>query len=883
MERVQVQDQNSVNMRYSMLSAAVVFFVSFGVYMASIAPSIAFWDCGEYTAAGHSLGIPHPPGNPLFVLLMRVASMAFFFFEDVGYRMNFAAALSSSLTAVFIYLTITQATKLFIGAPDTPQKQAATHIGGVVGGLFAAFGYTFWFSAVETSVYNFSMLNIAICTWMMLLWAQSKAADRDRLLVLVAFLGFLGIGLHMYSMIIFPSAFLFMILWDEDKRKDWRLWITGLLMASILYNLSFFIKVGPAVLLITLLMYLTSKESARKWRLCFFFSLFAIIGYSVHLFIPIRSALEPMINEGHPATWEALIGFLERQQYGSESMVRRMFWRRGYWSNQFGIDGHMGFGGFHITQFFRFDIADTERSFFAAGFIQGMAKLFLYLIPTAFMIYGWTYLFKKNKAAAVFLISLTLVTTIGMVFYMNFADGNRPERFEHEWWVRMGQPDPMPTVHREVRVRDYFFTAGFMYFGMWIGLAASCLLHALFSSRDKISRTVTAPVCAVLLAVSPVLPARSNFPLSTRANDWVPFDSAYNMLNSCEPNGIIITNGDNDTFPLWALQEAYGIRTDIRVVNLSLANTDWYNKQLRKLEPRVPMSFTESELNLLRPEIMDQPKPRGRPCPRRLQLPEAEITVTLPEATIQARGRDTVCLRQWRVQDKMVINIVNANAWERPIYFASTVSPDNYMGLGPFLRNEGLVLRIMPEQVTARNQYNLERVLALIDTVYKLRGAGDAVNNATTTRHLQTYLQIAFDMRRPMDAIRRDLEVQRMMVRAATEIQEEETDTQTADSNTLATDDPALEALRERLEEAERDYERKMGIMTRYLERLVEILHWDWRPRWIFSEFLIEHGKADEAIAMLEHAIATERDPEHLTYYESILEQAKMEIGIGRP
>jgi len=212
----QVLNHNQDNARYNAFSAFLVFIISFGVYLATVAPTVAFWDCGEYIGAGHSLGIPHPPGNPLFVLMMRVSSILLPFFEDVGYRMNFIVALSSSLTAVFIYLIIVEAAKLFIGIPDTMQKRIAMYGGGIIGGLFAAFGYTFWFSAVETSVYNLSMLNIAICTWLMLKWAQSKNADRDKLLVLVAFLGFLGIGLHMYSMIIFPPAFLFMVMWDEN-------------------------------------------------------------------------------------------------------------------------------------------------------------------------------------------------------------------------------------------------------------------------------------------------------------------------------------------------------------------------------------------------------------------------------------------------------------------------------------------------------------------------------------------------------------------------------------------------------------------------------------------------------------------------------------------
>jgi len=873
--------QNKECQRYNVIAALFVFVVSMGVYLATVAPTVAFWDCGEYIGASHSLGIPHPPGNPLFVLMMRVASIFFPFFEDIGYRMNFAVALSSALTAMVLYLVIVEAGKLFIGKPDTFQKKIMLSVGGIVGGLFAAFGYTFWFSAVETSVYNLSMLTLAICTLLMLRWAKSQKPDRDKLLILVAFLGFLGIGLHMYTMIIFPSAFLFMILWDEKKRKDWRLWFTGITMAAIIYNLSAFLWLGPITLAITLVMSTIRSSGTRggcfiaisiialiimsqfvpsganflswffslspllilisvmlvavmilaaieetnpvqkaQWQLCFFFALFAIIGYSVHLFIPIRSALEPMINENHPSTLQAFIGFLERKQYGSESMVSRMFWRRGNWSNQFGIEGHMGFGGFHLTQFFRFDTADTQESLFKAGFLPGISKLFIYLVPTAFMLYGWFYMWKKKAPAAVFLITLTLVTTIGMVFYMNFADGNRPEKFDYQQWMRMGQPGPEPTVHREVRVRDYFFTAGFMYFGMWIGMAACCLLHALFNSKDSMVRKI-APVMAVLLAVTPVIPAVKNFNLSTRAGDWVAYDYAYNLLNSCEPNGIIFTNGDNDTFPLWALQEAYGVRNDVRVVNLSLVNTDWYIKQLKKLEPQVPISYSEEEIERLQPQINPFQEPRLH------TLRRANLTFVLPGIQEQ---------RVLRVQDMMVLNIVDATAWSKPIYFAMTVSDDNLMGLAPFLRAEGLVYRLMPERVTGDNHYNIERMIEMIDSVYLMRGIGKAQFNDTSRRLLTNYLQLALDLRRPMERLRRDK-------------------------------DPR-----------HREY---LEIAAKFMDNCVELMPWDWRMRAVRHELFMDNDMYREAKQAMEQAIA--KDPDNAARYRDMLAQANNALDRVKP
>jgi hypothetical protein len=543
-----------------------------------------------------------------------------------------------------------------------------------------------------------------------------------------------------------------------------------------------------------------------------------------------------------------------------------MFWRRGLWSNQLGIEEHIGFGGFHLTQFFRLNPNDTAVSFFRAGFIQGLAKLIIYLIPTAFMFYGWSYFYKKNRRTATFLIALTLLTTIGMVLYMNFADGLRPERYEYEQWVRAGQPGPMPTVHREVRVRDYFFTAGFMYLGMWMGLAGVCLLHALFTSKDELMKKYVAPLCAAALTLSPILPAVANYNLSTRAGDWVPYDYAYNLLNSCEENGILFTNGDNDTFPLWALQEAYGVRKDVRIVNLSLVNTDWYIKQLKKLEPIVPISYTEADINNLQPQLNPFDKPRQH------TLKGAGITFTLPGIETQ---------RVLRVQDKMVLNIVDATKWTKPIYFAMTVSDDNLMGLDPYLQAQGLVYKLMRERVTMDNRYNLDRTVATIDSTFSLRGIGKAKANDTSRRLLTNYLQIAFDLRSPMDRLKRDAEALKAEAAEAAETAAApppKADGKAKDTtaNQISAQETAAIA-KERAEQAEKRYMEKRASVVAFLDKCVELMPWDWRARGIHHEFLLDHEMYNEAAAAIERSIA--EDPENRVRYEPLLERANAAKG----
>ena len=826
--------------RYNSIIALAVFAISFLLFVMTVAPTVAFWDCGEYIAAGHSMGVPHPPGNPLFMLMLRVSSILLPFFKDIGYRMNFLVVLFSAATAMMVYLITVRVAIAMVGFPDTKWKRLTVYIGGIVGGLFAVTGTTFWFSAVEASEANPAMFFVAMATWLILVWAQSNDPKRDRLLILLTYISFLGIGVHMYSMIILPPVFLFIMLWDKEKRTDWRMWLTAILIGMVIKDLPLFIWVGGAAVIGTLAMSIMEGPNQKKWRFCFWVALFAFVGFTSHLYLPIRSSLHPMINENAPSNWVAFKDYLLRKQYGSDDMFSRMFWRRGTWAHQFGIDGHMGYGGFHLTQFFQFNPLDTERSFFQDGFLIGWAKLFVYLIPTGLMLYGWYYLLKKNRNIGILLISLFLLTSVVMVLYMNFADGLKPEYRDYMYWIKSGKQGPMPTVHREVRVRDYFFAASFMYLGMWVGVAASAIMHYLFSNKNRMLRTTLAPVVAVLFLVSPVLPITQNFEKSSRRGDWVPYDYAYNLLNSCEKDGIIFTNGDNDTFPLWALQEAYGIRTDVRIVNLSLLNTKWYIKQMKAHEPKVPISYSDEQIDALSHSlnpIVEQ---------TRYKLPGAGITINLP-----TRNE----LNALRVQDQMVVNIVDANRWRKPIYFAVTVSDDNLMGIGPYLKMQGLVYRVMPYEVPESERMDISRTVTLLDKVYQFRGLADGTARLNDTseklmsNYAAAYIQIALSLRQPL------LDMKEEIARLESD--------STQESQKL-------------LDGKKKAYQDTLDLAIEKLGQCVTIMPKDWRPRVLRHELLMAHGRLQEAEKKIREAIAV--DPDNVEY-QKLLAQTLEQSG----
>src|SRR5690606_39597248 len=142
----------------------------------------------------------------------------------------------------------------------------------------------------------------------------------------------------------------------------------------------------------------------------------------------------------------------------------------------------------------------------------------------------------------------------------------------------------------EVRERDYFFIVGFSVWGLWAGLGIAALWQRLTDSIAarvaaaaesggmQRARLFAAPVLALAL-----IPLVFNWAWASRALDYAARDWAYNLLMSVEPYGVLFTNGDNDTFPLWYLQEVEGIRRDVTVIVMSYLNTPWYVKQLRQL------------------------------------------------------------------------------------------------------------------------------------------------------------------------------------------------------------------------------------------------------------------------------------------------------------
>ncbi|GAF77949.1 unnamed protein product, partial [marine sediment metagenome] len=215
------------------------------------------------------------------------------------------------------------------------------------------------------------------------------------------------------------------------------------------------------------------------------------------------------------------------------------------------------------------------------------------------------------------------------------------------------------------------------------------------------------------------------------------WDYSYNLLNSCKENSILYTNGDNDTFPLWYLQEVEGIRKDVRVINLSLLNTDWYIRQLRDFEPRVPLSLSDEDIRQMTP------------------IPWEEKMVRLPVADpdhdpgyIEWTLKPTYAGRFLRVQDRMIVQTIRDMNWSQTIYFAVTVAPENKIGLDRYLEMQGLVYELKPHPAS---RINIEQLRHNLLEVYRYRNLDDPsiYFNPNIQRLMQnlraSFLQLALD------------------------------------------------------------------------------------------------------------------------------------------
>ena len=683
------------------LIAGLVALGALLLYVTTLAPTTQFWDTSEYIAAAYVLGIPHPPGNPLFTIVAHAWGLIPWV-SGYAERINLLAAVTSAIAAACWFLIGERWMRGWVPA-RLPRRLAA-----VAGALVAATAFTVWNqSVVNEKVYTLSLLSIALILWLIVRWDDQPAGQaHDHHLLLIVYLLALTSTNHMMGVLVGPVVviLLFPPLKAQrppdlaSRRVEWSQWCVFCSVYAMIAALGLE-RTEPLVLAALLfaaaLFY--AVVYARNWDFALAVLAVALVGVSVYLFLPIRAVHFPPINEGEPTTRQALWDVLTRQQYGKPPVWQRqatlpaqiLMWVQ-YFSWQWGRD-------------------------LAAGLQHALAVVF----GALGVLGAWRH-WKADFRAALAMTALVGTLTLLLIFYLNFKYGYS-QMLDH------------PQLAREVRERDYFFIASFALWGVWVGMGLATLMEwATDWLEPREPDAARRWLMATPLLVLAFIPLAGNHLTASRKGETLARDFASDILQSVEPYGVLVTAGDNDTFPLWYAQEVEHIRQDVTVVNLSLANTDWY---LRQLERRPLATFdSTSAPAIYRSRVW--PKPTGKLLDYTEQQVEAlQPVYWLDKKTAVNLAGVTVTLdpqqlgRQYLERaDVIVLQAIKDQMGKRPIYFSRTVGlyADQF-GLTDRLEGQGFVRKLHQtplaesdsiKPLPALGWVNLARTSALAFTVY---------------------------------------------------------------------------------------------------------------------------------------------------------------------
>ncbi len=823
----------------------LVFLIATLVYFLTLEPTASWWDCGEYIATAYKLQVGHPPGAPLFQLLGRFFSLfAFGDTANVAMMVNVMSALSSSLTILFLFWTITMLGRKLIPR-DREMSDASMYAilgSGLVGSLAFTFSDSFWFSAGEGEVYAMSSFFTAITFWAILRW--ERVADEkhsQRWIILIAFLVGLSIGVHMLNLLAIPAiAFVYYFKKYKPTTKGALLTlvvsmivlsvimyviIPGIVSLSTAFELFFVNSLGLPfnsgtmvyfVLLFALIVIgniLTIRYKKVILNTIMLSFIFILIGYSSFFILIIRSNENTPINENCPDDAISLLSYLNREQYGTWPKLYGQYYtapavdykdaspqyirdkkagkyvitnkREGtipvydkrfttifprMWSaqkpehkrmyNQYAgnaktiqVNGesrkrpsfgdNLGFFfdyqlGHMYFRYFMWNFVGRQNDIEAQpgpkngnwlsgiGFIDNTrlasqddlpesmrnpAHNKFYFLPLILGLIGLFFQLNTSKKDTLVVALLFFMTGIAIVLFLN----------------------QYPYQPRE---RDYAYTGSFYAFAIWIGLGVMGIYFWLKKYMGD-NKLIPAGITLVALMFIPGIMAQQGWDDHDRSGKYAARDFGMNYLAGCDSNAVLITNGDNDTFPLWYVQEVEGFRTDVRVVNYMLSSGYWYVHQLgKKVYDSEPLTFTLTpdqyekgrnqyimyvdrgiknsvEVKELVDFIASDDERTKLPLTTGEKvnyMPVKKLRLTVDSAKCVENGivplemaHLIVPYIEWEVRqnalyknDLMLLDFLANNNWERSLYFANPNALEKVIDLDEYCHLEGAVYKFMP-------------------------------------------------------------------------------------------------------------------------------------------------------------------------------------------
>ncbi len=655
-------------------------------YVLTLAPTVTFWDAGEFIAAARTLGIPHPPGTPLFVLIAHVWAML----VPVGeyaVRTNLLSALLSAMGGGFFFLVAHETLAAATAGLEATTARWLRLGGGTAAAVAGAFTFTNWQNSNETEVYAAATFSIAAMAWLVHVWRRHRGTQRaPRLLLLVVYLSGISIGNHLLALLAGPALMAFMATTLRDRpaadsrqqREEWGqlavvAGVWALLIGTGLGSTALVMAGG--LCFVAAAAYATrGGAGAFAWLSL----LIAGIGVTPYLYLYLRSAQHPPINEAAPATFDALLAVIRRTQYPPRTPLDDPTMAHGP-ANPGRSLQLLGIQLLDYVVYFDWQWAKS-----LGGMIGPLPVRTLVTLGFATLgLRGSVLQRRADRAAWRLMLCLFLVTGLGLVGYMNFRPG-------YSRWYEVYQN----ARDHEVRERDYFFVVSFIVWGVWAGMGIAGLMATVSARAGSVGSSVRRVAPAILLLAA--APVALNWTQASRrqsADARLAADFAYDLLNSSPPYGILFTWGDNDTFPLWWAQEVEGIRQDVTVVCLALANTDWYMRQLRDTPTR-PVDLTTLP-PIWRRSVPARPQwplhrltdsmiatsMRGYAAPRTEEITLGPLTRTLQQGTVLYPS------------DILMLSLVQQNLGRRPIVWAITTGR-SFGGLARYVVQQGLGFRL---------------------------------------------------------------------------------------------------------------------------------------------------------------------------------------------
>jgi hypothetical protein len=514
-------------------STAITIAVSvllLALYAATLAPNVTLWDAGEFQAATASLGIPHPPGTPLYILLANTWARLLGFIP-FAVALNLLSAVCTAIACGLLGGLMTRWT--------------GNRLTGIAGGIAAGSMLAVWLNATETEIYAVSML---LAVLMIVAGERAGARDSTRYRVLLAYLMGLAIPIQISALVAAPPAILLAAMRSGRARPEPRqlLSLGGVLaiVIAVSQGSAGLAVAGLAALLAGMLW--RGTDDRRHPIEPVTLVLVATVALSATIFMLVRAAHDPFVNQGNPSTLGAMMDVVTRQQYPLPGMWPR---RAPVWIQVL-----------NVVQYADWQLASgLDASVAASVWRTPWSVLGLVLLVS-----GARWHWRHDRRSAWGTAALLASATLGIVAVLNLSAG--PSILDRVL--------PPGALH-EPRERDYFFALGFATAGLWIGAGAVLAAERWFTARPGL----VAPVALGIAA----LPVALNWAAATRRpNALIAPTYAEALLASVPPRSVLLLAGDNDTYTVWYRQAVLGERRDVVPITISLLGADWYREEQRR-------------------------------------------------------------------------------------------------------------------------------------------------------------------------------------------------------------------------------------------------------------------------------------------------------------